>query len=154
MSLSSGIYIITSNADGANVGRHPIEDRSLHPKPVLALPKEIDPPKFIVEQNDTGYKLKAHGSPLGVYNNQVFAFLLEESQFENWVITAQPQHGKNVYTVEQNDRFAGWIVDNAEGPFGGHFINVKPLIVAPSLPPHFPQNELFTFIRIDREDDE
>lgn len=45
MSLDSGMYIITTVADNRHVGRFPIEDRSLRPKEVFALPQNIDVPR-------------------------------------------------------------------------------------------------------------
>ena len=38
MSLESGLYVITSKLTSTSVGRYPIEDLSLGPKPVVALP--------------------------------------------------------------------------------------------------------------------
>ena len=45
MPLAKGIYIIRSVVDGRGVGRHPIEDRSLLPKAIRALPDGIAPPQ-------------------------------------------------------------------------------------------------------------
>ena len=45
LELESGIYTISSLSQhgGGNVGRHPVEDRSLLPKKILALPPNIKP---------------------------------------------------------------------------------------------------------------
>ncbi|KAK7687736.1 hypothetical protein QCA50_008954 [Cerrena zonata] len=152
MSLENGVYIISTKEQGRHVGRFPVEDLSLRPKQLFALPQGIEAPKFIIEKNDKGHKIKAFGAPTGVWNNSLFAFLIElgEAQPEDWVITAQPQHGGNVYTVEKQDRSAGWIHDDSDDHRGFH-IDVKPLISTKSLPPQFLPTELFVFTRIDRD---
>ena len=45
MSLSNGIYIVTSVAGDRHIGRFPVEDRSLLPKQLFALPEGIEPPR-------------------------------------------------------------------------------------------------------------
>ena len=45
MSLSSGLYVITSVADNRSIGRFLVEDLSLLPKQLFALPEGIEPPR-------------------------------------------------------------------------------------------------------------
>ena len=45
MSLATGIYVVTSVAGNRFIGRYPIEDRSLLPKQVFALPESVDAPR-------------------------------------------------------------------------------------------------------------
>lgn len=42
--------------------------------------------------------LRTRGGTAIVEHNLVFAALLHEPPPEEWIITAQPQHGKNVFT--------------------------------------------------------
>lgn len=44
MPLETGLYIIRSKIDDREVGRYPIEDRSLGPKPLFALREPIHRP--------------------------------------------------------------------------------------------------------------
>ncbi|CAL1715316.1 unnamed protein product [Somion occarium] len=109
-------------------------------------------PRWIVERKDKGYRLKAHEAPTGVEGDRVVAFLIDRATGpEDWIITAQPQHGKNVYIIERQDRSSGWVVkEEGDGTFGDPIL-AKPLIATKSLPPQYLPTELFTFVRIDRD---
>ena len=48
MSLENGTYTISSKANDLYIGRHPHEDRSLLPKPVLTLLAGIQAPKVVL----------------------------------------------------------------------------------------------------------
>ncbi len=117
MPLDTGIYIISTMADNRPVGRHLVEDRSLLPKAVRALPNGIQAPRvtfislkhglknnsdhcytqIVVEQTPKGNLIKAGGAPTGKFRDAVYAFLIDVEQPQHWVITAQPHHGENVY---------------------------------------------------------
>ena len=45
MSLESGLYVVKSVAGDRFVGRFPVEDRSLRPKQVFALPEGVEIPR-------------------------------------------------------------------------------------------------------------
>jgi len=147
MSLDNGVYIITSKASGNPVSRYPIETLVLEPKQVFVLPPGLQALPLIVKNSNDGHQILAGGAPTGVLKQKVYAFLLGE-QSEDWVITAQPQHGDNVYTIETKDRSTGWVV-NGGSDDDRNEIAVHPLIVGLSDPPFFPPNQLFTFIRVD-----
>lgn len=151
MPLDTGIYIISTMADNRPVGRHLVEDRSLLPKAVRALPNGIQAPRIVVEQTPKGNLIKAGGAPTGKFRDAVYAFLIDVEQPQHWVITAQPHHGENVYIVETEDRTAGWVVASEDTGFGPQ-VEVKPLKSTKSLPPQYSPNELFEFVRIDRDD--
>ncbi|KAJ3488881.1 hypothetical protein NLI96_g2530 [Meripilus lineatus] len=150
MSLPSGIYTIRSVYDQKAIGRHPIEDRSLLPKPIRALPNSITPPKIVVQKVKDGYQIKAGGNITGRHDGGLFAFLMDIFHGETWKITQQPQHGENVYTVETNDHEAGWVVPMDDDDKRGAHLLVLPLVVQPSEPPQFLDTELFEFVRVDR----
>ncbi|KAJ3488883.1 hypothetical protein NLI96_g2532 [Meripilus lineatus] len=150
MSLQSGTYIIRSVLDKKAIGRHPIEDRSLLPKPVRALPSDVSAPKLVVQKVEDGYHIRAKGDITGRHDGQLYAFLIDAIHGEAWRITEQPQHGKNIYIVETNDREAGWSVPVDDDDKRGAHVNVRPLIVFPTYPPRFPDFELFEFVRIDK----
>jgi hypothetical protein len=156
--LQSGIYIIFDYRGqgllNPPIGRYPVEDLSLHPKPVYALPghQGFEMPKWVVEKKDKGYRLKAFGAPVGVHNDRLHAFLMDEKEIEEWCINMQPQHGKDVATIETSDRSRGWCAEEmGEDPSRPRHISVKPLKASRSNPPNYPDTELFTFCRLDKD---
>ncbi|KAF3931436.1 hypothetical protein ABW19_dt0202727 [Dactylella cylindrospora] len=150
--LEPGLYIIRSKAFPNFIGRRNQEDMSLLPKKIMTLPEGVEAPRWEVQRHEGGpephYTLKAGGSHTATIDDKLWAILLPEPIAERWIITAQPQHGENTYTVEKENREGGWVIPNDE-PYVQ--VDVRPLIVAPSLPPHFPPTELFEFVRIDRD---
>lgn len=42
--LENGLYAITNNAENRHIGRFPIEELTLLPKPLLALPQGVEGP--------------------------------------------------------------------------------------------------------------
>ncbi|KAK7692459.1 hypothetical protein QCA50_004084 [Cerrena zonata] len=150
--LENGVYAITNNAGNRHVGRFPIEELTLLPKPLMALPRGVEGPNFMIQRSDKGYNIKTFGAPTGVWRNSVSAFLLEADKSQDWIITAQRQHGENVYTIERPERGVGWVVDEEEGPKGSQ-VYVKPLSSAKNQSPQsqFLPNELFNFVKIDRK---
>ena len=55
--------------------------------------------KTVIEKSGSGYKIKASHSPTGDYRGNVCALLIEGfATVEEWVITARPQHGNDIYT--------------------------------------------------------
>ncbi|KAF8882960.1 hypothetical protein BD779DRAFT_1626449 [Infundibulicybe gibba] len=149
--LESGLYLISSRQDEVYVGRHFVEDLSLLPKRILSLPHGVQAPRvsWIVEKLPNGrYRLRAGGAPTGVKDNLVFALLIDIFPAEEWVITHRENHGPNVYTIEKADTSGGWVLPENE-PYTQ--VAARPLIATKSLPPQFPPNELWTFVRIDRD---
>jgi len=144
--------MIASKVDSRPIGRYPVEDLSLLPKRVLSLAMGTHASPFIVQKSDKGYTVRALGAPTGAIDGQLFAVLLDFPPAEDWIITPQPQHGENTYTIEKNDRSGGWVVDDEEVFGNARAIKVKPLIATKSLPPQYPNTELFTFVRVDRDD--
>ena len=120
--MENGIYVIFDHrGEGLNnppIGRYPVEDLSLQPKPVYSLPSNqgFEFPKWVIEKRDKGCHLKAFGAPVGIHKNQLCAFLLDQPEIEEWVITPRPEHGKNIATVERSDRSAGWYVEDNKNP--------------------------------------
>ncbi|KFY98216.1 hypothetical protein V500_01760 [Pseudogymnoascus sp. VKM F-4518 (FW-2643)] len=92
-----------------------------------------------IEKSGDGYRLSVRGNPVTVIKGLLFAVLTGDPEPEEWVIKAQPQHGKGVYTVETARGGVGWIAPDNEN----EQILVRPLIVGPSIPPYYPRNELF-----------
>ncbi|KAG8996129.1 hypothetical protein FRB94_008554 [Tulasnella sp. JGI-2019a] len=155
MSIESGLYIVVNKANGHNIGRYPVEDRSLLPKRVMVLPQGVQAPMWIIEKKpDSNYTMKAGGAPASTQNSLLFVSLIDgiPPPAASWCITATPQHGENTYIIELDDKSAGWVVPDTN-PDGGDLVQVqvKPLISTKSMPPQYPATELFTLIRIDRE---
>ncbi|CAL1715321.1 unnamed protein product [Somion occarium] len=153
MSLESGLYIISSQVENRYVGQNLAEGPPLVPKDIFALPEGVRAPRWIVERNDKGYRLVADRAPTGVLEDRVVALVIDRATgIEDWILTAQPQHGENVYIIERQDRSSGWVVkEDGDSTFGDPIL-AKPLIATMSLPPQYLPTELFTFVRIDRED--
>ncbi|KAK2461067.1 hypothetical protein APHAL10511_006914 [Amanita phalloides] len=141
MPLHPGYYFIFSGP--RQVGRHPIEDRSLRPKRVLALPPGVRPlgPWLVQPAGPERYKLRALGAPTAEDNGLLWAYLMDEDQDFDWAINSK---GDDYYTVEKRGT-VGWVATSGEeGPWGTQ-IAVR----------HFnPDGEghLFKFIRADRSE--
>ncbi|KAM6494659.1 hypothetical protein JOM56_009282 [Amanita muscaria] len=169
MHLKSGIYIISSKANGLHIGRHPREDRSLRPKVVLTLPADVQAPKVwrVEKLPDDVYKLSTLGSYATEINEKVFAVLQPEPEPTEWTIKLR---GKNIYTYGflicndhclirelpescsvQAPSGKGWVIPENEPETQHYQIIIRHLIVGPSDPPHFPSNQLFEFVRVDRD---
>lgn len=54
--------------------------------------------QILVNKVDKGYIILAAGNGTAPFKGSVYAILLDKPEPEAWVITEQPQHGKNVYT--------------------------------------------------------
>ncbi|KAF8586583.1 serine protease inhibitor [Ramaria rubella] len=131
-------YIRNENTFAA---RNMREDRSLNPKGVFC-PSESDPELWQLQALPNGrYRLKARGAPTGIKNKLLYAFLLDESRAEEWIITKRKDEGSRaLYTIETASRNAGWTAQKGEV---SSQIAVRPLIIGPSDPPFFPPNELW-----------
>ncbi|THG95044.1 hypothetical protein EW026_g6534 [Hermanssonia centrifuga] len=125
MSLVTGNYIITS-------------------KKVVSLPAGVQPPVWAVQLLDNGkYILKIGGAATAEFENNVFAILLDVPIPTEWVITAVPQHGPNVYIIENGDRSAGWVIPEEEAYTQ---VAVKPLTATKSFPPQYLPNEQYYIV--------
>jgi len=137
--LPTGQYCIR-NGD-AFADRNRAEDLSLNPKEVFCPTDDPDSQLWdLVALPNCHYILKARGAPTGVLHKHLYAFLVDEAP-EQWVIT-QRESAEHLaqYTIENASQTAGWVAEKgAERPQ----IAVRPLIVGPSEPPHFPPNELW-----------
>ncbi|KAK6358009.1 hypothetical protein TWF730_007363 [Orbilia blumenaviensis] len=153
--MENGMYVIFDHrGEGLNnppIGRYPVEDISLSPKPVFSLPSNqgFEFPKWVVEKMDKGYHLKAFGSPVGIHKNQLCAFLLHERDIEEWIVTFRPEHGKDIATIEKADKSVAWCVEENKNPNQPKCITMKPLPSRGSSS-HLPENVLFTFVRMDK----
>ncbi|THH32055.1 hypothetical protein EUX98_g2133 [Antrodiella citrinella] len=158
--LESGIYEIRNRATGEVVFRHPIEDKSLLPKPIYSLHPDTRPlGKWeVVKKGGNKFVLKAHGAPTGIRNvddqRHVYAFLTDEDKHTvEWEITkvVDTRHEEG-YIIETKDfgEQIGWSAYGNDGQFGVK-IAAKPLPSTRSLPPQFFVTDVFEFIRIDRE---
>ncbi|KAH7927794.1 hypothetical protein BV22DRAFT_1193356 [Leucogyrophana mollusca] len=155
--LQSGIYLLTSlSLSDGFVGRDEKEDFSLQPKKVESLPPGLRGQRasWIVEALGKGrYKLKAGGAPTGEIDHKVFAFLKEEQKGEDWIVKHRVFPGQDTaYTIERADERSGWVLPEKEPYTQANLgVEIRPLIVQPSEPPRYPPNQLWKFIRIDRE---
>jgi len=122
MSLNNGIYIIQSKvSNGAHIGRFMIEDLSLLPKRIHALPQGIQAPHLIIHKLDNGkYTIKAGGAPTGVVDGRLFALLIDIHPATEWKIESS---GGNVYEISDG---AGnyWTVPSDDGDSRGPHVSV------------------------------
>ncbi|KAI1784717.1 hypothetical protein LXA43DRAFT_1101107 [Ganoderma leucocontextum] len=153
MTLESGKYTILSKVDGAPVGRRLAEDRSLLPKGIYKLPKdlEVDVVIWDVEKLENGnYKFKAIGDVVGAIDGRLFAILLEDQVVDaatEWTLQQDERDAAgNAYVVmtagQQGD---GWVAPTGED----EQILIKPIIAGFSLPPAYPPTEVFVFNKLD-----
>lgn len=56
------------------------------------------PSQLFVKGNEEGYIIEASHNPTASFNGDVYAILLSQPPAERWIITEQPQHGRDVYT--------------------------------------------------------
>ncbi|KAK6507641.1 hypothetical protein TWF481_006067 [Arthrobotrys musiformis] len=152
MTMHNGIYVIFDyHGEGLTnppIGRYPVEELNLSPKPVFSLPpnQSFEFPKWILEKRDKGCRLKAFGCPVGIHKNELCAFMLNEKEIEEWQVTFRPQHGKDVATVEKMDKSCAWCVDEKGGAEQPKRIIMKQLHDSRRIP----EEMLFTFVRMDK----
>ncbi|MFD5184778.1 I66 family serine proteinase inhibitor [Streptomyces sp. NPDC058372] len=88
------------------------------------------------------------GAPAFVRDGRLFTDLVGDQRPEQWLLSAQPQHGPDTFVIEKADRSGVGLVTPEEA---GEPVAVRPLIVMPSYPPRFPQTELFRITPVDAE---
>ncbi|KAK2463363.1 hypothetical protein APHAL10511_004619 [Amanita phalloides] len=111
MPLESGLYSIFSTS-GNEVGRHTVEDFSLNPKHVLALPPSVKPVgPWQVERTAKGHYRLSHGAPVAEEGGLLWAFLNDEDNDFDWEVTPK---GANHYIVKKPAQDVGWVA-----PAGG-----------------------------------
>ncbi|KAJ3745630.1 serine protease inhibitor [Lentinula detonsa] len=145
MSLETGRYIITSG-DYA-VGRRSSEDRSLLPKGIFLTSKDWES-SWVFEKSGNQqdeYTIKSNGSPIAHIDGVVVAVLTDLFSATKWIVEAVPQHGDNAYIITTPEHDQGWVSSEEVG----QQISVKPLIAAPSFPPHYLPNEVFQIIKVE-----
>ncbi|KIJ94817.1 hypothetical protein K443DRAFT_348098 [Laccaria amethystina LaAM-08-1] len=113
LELESGIYTISSlsqHGEG-NVGRHPIEDRSLNPKRILTLPPNIQPVQTweIEALGNYEYYLKARGAKTTAINNLIYAVLLPEPEPKKWFLKLNLFSRISYNILDAEDHSQGWI---------------------------------------------
>jgi len=162
--IQNGIYEIHNHQSGDIVFRHPVQDRSLFPKPIFALRPGIRPSgRWNVEKKSGGYILKAPNAPTGIWQrgddegDHVYAFIAGEKDGPvEWeiteVLTTQQRRGFIIETVLDSGKRVGWSA-YGEGDQRGVQVAVRPLPAAQSFPPQYFPSDVFEFVRIDRDSD-
>ncbi|KAF3902831.1 hypothetical protein AA313_de0206350 [Arthrobotrys entomopaga] len=143
--MHSGTYIIKSKANGSIIGI----DSHGSKESVVTLPEGAAYQKWL---------LQASGGS-GLFNFQIDGLQAidnggalrvapkDDGEPEAWLVEPVPQQGVNVYTILREDRTKGWVGGRDEG----EPLQVRPLIVVPSYPPRYPDNELFEIFPVDDE---
>ncbi|KAK6330381.1 hypothetical protein TWF696_003477 [Orbilia brochopaga] len=150
--LSNGTYAIKTKDTNQEIGRDPTPDRSALTRKIQTLSKTYaDTPRWELKGlSGDSYRLTIGGFWVGAdSNNRVVAYQKEEERqdAEDWIITAQPQHGNNVYTVEKSDHSLGWTLGEGAASEGGKLISVGLVISTRSIPPQYRPNQLFEFVK-------
>jgi len=127
MSLDTGTYIISiatnDTPQPVQIGRAPIEDLSLLPKAIYALPTGIQAnTPWIIQKNDDGsYTLRATHATIGTFEGRdgLFALLIEEIGTPlTWVFKEQSGYGPNAYSIVTKDGSQKWRVGDENTHFG------------------------------------
>lgn len=113
LELVSGSYTISSlsqHGEG-NVGRHIIEDKSLNPKRILALPPSFRPVQTweIEALGNNEYYLKTRGTKTTAINGLIFALLLPEPEPKKWFLKLNLFSRTSYNILDAEDRSKGWI---------------------------------------------
>ncbi|KAG8983413.1 hypothetical protein FRB93_007272 [Tulasnella sp. JGI-2019a] len=144
MSLPSNQFTICNKAYGLYVGRPQREDKSLLPKPIVALPEGVRSAWTTKSSKPNTSILMVGGAPTAAITNQVFAILLPEPPATTWKIMPVPQAGANTYLITKADNPSqGWVMPSGQS---NTQVAVRPLIMGPSDPPYYPPNQLWTII--------
>ncbi|KAK7689074.1 hypothetical protein QCA50_007765 [Cerrena zonata] len=147
MSLQDGYYQIASVTSlQPIIGRNPIEDRSMQPKGVFALPSGTLPLlPWIVKTplGGQGLVFEAGGAPTAPISDKLYAILQNNIPPMEWVVTPAPAFGPFAYSVQTSDRERGWIALSDE-PLTQ--VSVKPL-TSPNGGALTP-NEVFIFEKV------
>ncbi|KAK7047235.1 hypothetical protein VNI00_006901 [Paramarasmius palmivorus] len=98
-----------------------------------------------VDKKGRAYILKVEGYATTNANNLIWA---TEEEPEQWLIVNSERNGKESFIIKSQYSPEGWVAPfEDEGPQ----IMYRILIVGPSIPPYYPPNEVFEFIRVDRD---
>lgn len=132
-------YIIRT-LDGRNLGLPFVVQPGIVvvpiPVPIVALPEQLQPQRFVVEQlGENTYRI---GDAVD-FRSRLFNY--REVEPERWVITFRPNH--DAYTIETENLSTAWVAP----PVGqvDCQILVQAVPVGPSEPPTYPSNALFRF---------
>ncbi|KAG8983414.1 hypothetical protein FRB94_007216 [Tulasnella sp. JGI-2019a] len=147
MSLPPGQYTICNKQYGLYVGRSQKEDKSLNPKPIVALPGG-DRPAWMAKQNNSNANILMVGdAPTATINNGVCAVLQSQPSATQWKITLAPQPDGNTHTyiiTRADNPSLGWVMPSGEP---GTQVAVRPLLAVPIYPPIYPPNQLWIITR-------
>ncbi|KDQ08447.1 hypothetical protein BOTBODRAFT_179805 [Botryobasidium botryosum FD-172 SS1] len=118
MSLGNGTYLIQSKANGAPIGRHPVEDKSLIPKEVFALPQNAinimdgRQPEWTLQKLEGGkYRLTIGNTSTGVVNGGVRGIFFDHSEAAEWSVESV---GNELYEVSFDGKFWTLASDSAD----------------------------------------
>ncbi|THH33048.1 hypothetical protein EUX98_g1124 [Antrodiella citrinella] len=151
--LKPGSYMIESLLNGNAVHRFPTEDHSLLPKAIFLLSKGVQGHGFwdVKRTNDGGYILAANRSPVATIDGKLFAILLDMPPPQVWDIKLSERDGPDCFIIAERYSPRGWVANADADDDELNQISVRPLIIGPSYPPFYPPNEVFKFIRVDRD---
>ncbi|KAK6355482.1 hypothetical protein TWF696_004579 [Orbilia brochopaga] len=151
--LETGNYVIKSFSTGYFVARNSIEDKSLRSKAIV-LRREggADATWVLIKNGDGTYNMVNRNTPAFQKGDKLFGLLGPEEQpvEVRWRISAVPQHGKDVYIIENYAGLEGWLVTGVGANGTGAErtqISVGGLVATRSLPPLYRTNELFIIKR-------
>ncbi|THH28735.1 hypothetical protein EUX98_g5439 [Antrodiella citrinella] len=150
--LKPGKYIITSVLSNNGIGRYSREDMSLLPKNIYHLTSDQKPAVWDVNMSGDGYILTANGpgrsGHAACIDDKLFAVLLDFPAPDRWRIIPSGSDGPGCYVIAQTTGRSGWVVEGNADDLTQ--IVLKPLLMTPSEPPHYPPFQVFKFTRVDR----
>ncbi|KAJ2911656.1 hypothetical protein MD484_g8758, partial [Candolleomyces efflorescens] len=153
MSLENGTYIITNKATRRPVGA--LEGSSDPLTRVVTLPGGVKAPFWkLTKEGEDSYKLSQEQGAALEINNLLFLDLKTHYPHPaTWKIERVSHEGDDAgYIITSSNEGGvplGWVVTNPT-PFSQ--VSVRHLIATPSFPPQYPPSEVFSIVRVDRDD--
>ncbi|KAK6541422.1 hypothetical protein TWF694_007233 [Orbilia ellipsospora] len=159
VNIDPGRYKVSSLLpEGHVIGRRRAEDKSYRPKEIVQLQEDVELQSHQIWEIEKAsedmelYTIKCGGAIVGAIGDKLFAFLqLQDGQKPPiWQIRkAQAQEGYILVNFSDDALYRGeegWMIWHNEVD---EQIIVRPLVIVPTEPPRFPENQLFRFDPLD-----
>ncbi|EKM83284.1 hypothetical protein AGABI1DRAFT_82896 [Agaricus bisporus var. burnettii JB137-S8] len=157
--LSTGLYTVRTVPSLQIVGRNIVEEDSNNPKVINGQPLGVpinDNTTFLFRRvggdtffiscgRDGGRVVEMEGKVVAVFSD------VPEDPFEyfvnpRWIIQRQPQHGDDIYTIESENGYWGWVMPTENPQYTP--VRVRQLAATATMPPRYPPNQLWVIERV------
>ncbi|KAF9447238.1 hypothetical protein P691DRAFT_671915 [Macrolepiota fuliginosa MF-IS2] len=158
--LATGLYTIRTIPSLQLVGRNIVEDDSFKPKGVFGQPRGVpvnDNTTFLLRHvgadsfyiscgRDHGRVVELEGKVVAALHEVELDDPFDYSVNQLWAIRPQPQHGEDVFTIESESGYWGWVMPTETPQYTP--VAVRALVSSSTMPPMYPPNELWVIERI------